>query len=46
MKNLGKQLILIAKDIGVRLGDVSRRLAHEAKASEVVCLALGLLILL
>jgi hypothetical protein len=30
--------------VGVR--DVSRRLAHEAKAGEVACLALGLLILL
>jgi hypothetical protein len=32
--------------IGVRVGDVSRRLANEAKAGEVGCLALGLLILL
>jgi hypothetical protein len=63
MKNLAKQLILIAKGIlklddyqrktlggwiityiGVR--DVSWRLAREAKASEVICLALGLLILI
>jgi hypothetical protein len=32
--------------IGVRVEDVSLRLAHEAKAGEVVCLAFGLLILL
>jgi hypothetical protein len=46
-KNLTKQLILDAKSIfkfGVR--DVPRRLAHEAKAGEVACLALGPLILL
>jgi hypothetical protein len=30
----------------IRVEDVSRRLAHEAKAGEVVCLTLGLLILL
>jgi hypothetical protein len=30
----------------IRVGDVPRRLAHEAKAGEVVCLALGPLILL
>jgi hypothetical protein len=29
-----------------RVGDVSRRLAHEANTSEVACLALELLILL
>jgi hypothetical protein len=33
-------------NIGVRVGDMSRRLAQEAKAGEVACLALGLLILL
>jgi hypothetical protein len=32
--------------IEVGVGDVSRRLAHEAKAGEVACLALGSLILL
>jgi hypothetical protein len=32
--------------IGVGIGDVSRRFAHEAMAGEVVCLALGSLILL
>jgi hypothetical protein len=32
--------------IGVRVGDVPRRLAHEAKAGEVARLALGPLILL
>jgi hypothetical protein len=32
--------------IGVRVKDVSRRLAHEAKVGEVACLALVLLILL
>jgi hypothetical protein len=31
--------------IGVGVGDVSRRLTHEAKDGEVACLALGLLIL-
>jgi hypothetical protein len=65
MKNVAKQLVLIAKGIlklddshrktlrgwiitytRVGVGDVSRRLAHEAKAGEVACLALGLLILL
>jgi hypothetical protein len=65
MKNLTKQLVLIAKGIlkldhsqrktlggwiityiRVKVRDVSWRLAHEAKAGEVVYLALGLLILL
>jgi hypothetical protein len=65
MKNLTKQLVLIAKGIlklddshgktlggwiityiGVRVRDVSWRLAHETKAGEVACLALGPLILL
>jgi hypothetical protein len=32
--------------IRVRVGDVSQNFAHEAKAGEVVCLVLGLLILL
>jgi hypothetical protein len=32
--------------IGVRVRDVSRRLAHEAKVGEVALLALDLLILL
>jgi hypothetical protein len=32
--------------IGVRVGDVSWRFAHEAKSGEVTCLTLGLLILL
>jgi hypothetical protein len=32
--------------IGVKVGDMSRRLAHEAKAGEVTCIVLGLLILL
>jgi hypothetical protein len=32
--------------IGVRVGDISQRFAHDAKASEVACLALDLLILL
>jgi hypothetical protein len=32
--------------IGVGVRDASRRLAHEAKAGEVTCLVLGLLILL
>jgi F0F1-type ATP synthase epsilon subunit len=32
--------------IGVRVEDVSRRFAHEAKAGEVIWLALDLLILL
>jgi hypothetical protein len=65
IKNLAKQLVLIAKSIfkfgnsqrkilggwiityiRIRVGDVSRRFAHEAKAGEVACLVLGLLILL
>jgi hypothetical protein len=42
-KTLGGWIITY---IRVRVGDVSWRLAHEAKAGEVACLALGLLILL
>jgi hypothetical protein len=42
-KTLGGWIITY---IGVKVGDVLRRLAHEAKAGEVACLALGLLILL
>jgi hypothetical protein len=42
-KTLGGWIITY---IRVRVGDVSRWLAHEAKASEVACLALGPLILL
>jgi hypothetical protein len=42
-KTLGGWIITY---IRVRVGDVSWRLAHEAKASEVACLAFGLLILL
>jgi hypothetical protein len=42
-KTLGRQIITY---IRVGIGDVSRGFAHEAKAGEVVCLALGLLILL
>jgi hypothetical protein len=42
-KTLGGWIITY---IRVRVGDVSWRLAHEAKAGEVVCLVLRLLILL
>jgi hypothetical protein len=42
-KTLGGWIITY---IRVEVGDVSWRLAHEAKAGEVACLALGLLILL
>jgi hypothetical protein len=42
-KTLGGWIITY---IRVRVRDVSWRLAHEAKAGEVVCLVLGLLILL
>jgi hypothetical protein len=42
-KTLGGWIITY---IRVRVRDVSQRLAHEAKAGEVACLALGPLILL